>query len=89
MARLRRRWSTAHSARAGSAISAWETISSERFGTRSASSATPGAEQEHRQELEGRGHPDRESAPGQRRINHISATTWVQLPLSDTSWPAK
>ena len=45
---------------------AWVTMSRERFGKRSASSAAPGAEQEQRQELQRRGQPDRDAAPGQR-----------------------
>jgi hypothetical protein len=27
--------------------------------------------------------------PVSARISHSSATIWVQLPLAETSWPAK
>ena len=74
---------------AGIAISVWVTISRRRFGEAVGEHAAPGAEEEDRQELQRRGDADGDAAAGELRISHISATICIQLPLSETIWPAK
>ena len=51
--------------------------------------AAPGAEQQHRQELQRGGEADRDAVPVSCTISHISATICIQLPEIETTWPAK
>ena len=78
-----------HRVRAGITISAWVTMSSLRFETRSASRPPQVAKSSMGRNWRAAVVPTASALPVSVRISHISATICIQLPLSDTSCPAK
>ena len=80
---------TANRASAGSAMLSWVTISSRRFETRSASSPPHAPKSRIGRNCSAETIPAATPLPVSARISHISATIWVQLPLTEISWPAK
>ena len=72
------------SASAGSAIAAWVTSSSERFGQRSASTPPQAPNRSTGRNCSAEVTPTATPLPVSSRISHISATICIQLPLSET-----
>ena len=79
----------AHRIRAGRAMSVWVTISSERLGSRSASRPPNAPKRRKGRNWSAEVTPTATPLPVRERISHISATICIQLPDSETSWPAK
>ena len=75
--------------RPGSPSAIWVTIRRRRFGNAVGEQAAPGAEEQHRQELQGGGEADGEAESVRLRISQIAATFCIQLPESEITWPAK
>ena len=78
-----------HSASAGAAIVAWVTMSSERFGQRSASTPPQAPNSRIGRNCSADVTPTATPLPVSSRMSHISATICIQLPLRETIWPAK
>ena len=74
---------------AGMAMSAWVTRSSRRFERRSASSPPQTAKSSIGRNWRAAVRPTAPALSVSVRISHISATICIQLPLSETSCPAK
>jgi hypothetical protein len=62
---------------------------SDRFGQRSASTPPQAANSSIGRNCRAEVTPTATPLPVSWRISHISATICIQLPLSETSWPAK
>ncbi len=77
------------SASAGSAIAVWVTASSLRFGQRSARTPPQAPKTRIGKNCSAEVTPTAIPLPVSSRISHISATICIQLPLSETIWPAK
>jgi hypothetical protein len=80
---------TAHSTSAGSAISAWVTISRRRLSTRSARAPPHAPASSIGRNCSAVVIPTATPLPVSERISQTSATTCIQFPLSETSCPAK
>ena len=64
-------------------------MSSRRLRQAVGEQAAPGAEEQDGQELQAGGEADRAPLPVSCTISHISATVCIQLPETETTWPAK
>ena len=78
-----------HRPNAGSAISVWVTISSRRLSMRSASSPPHAPANSIGTNCSAAVRPTAKLESVSFRTSHISATTCIQLPLSETTWPMK
>ena len=80
---------SAHSVSAGSAISACVYWSRRRFGTRSASRPPQAPNSSIGRNCRAAVRPTQTPEPVSCTISHISATICIQLPVIETTWPAK
>ena len=80
---------SAQSVSAGSTIAVCVTMSSRRFGKRSATTPPQAPRTSTGRNCSAAVTPTATPLPVSERINHISATICIQLPLSETIWPAK
>ncbi len=80
---------SAHSTSAGTTMATWVTISSRRLSKRSASSPPKAPKSRIGANCSAVVRPTATPLPVRVRISHVSATIWIQLPLSDTIWPTK
>ena len=80
---------TANSASAGTTMPSWVSISSLRLSKRSASSPPYAPISNIGANCSAASSPTATPLLVRRRISHVSATIWTQLPLSDTTWPVK
>jgi len=80
---------SAQSARAGTTIATWVTISSRRLSKRSASRPPKAPKRRIGVNCSAVVRPTATPLWVRLRISHVSATIWIQLPLSDTIWPTK
>jgi hypothetical protein len=76
-------------ASAGSAIRLWVTMSRDRLGRRSASKPPQAPNSRTGRNWSAEVTPTARPLPVSDRTSHISATICIQLPLSETIWPAK
>ena len=80
---------SAHSVSAGTAISAWVTISSLRLLMRSASTPPIAPKTRIGRNCSAAVRPTAVPVPVSFTTSHISATVCIQLPESEITWPAK
>ena len=80
---------SAKSASAGRAMSAWVTMSTRRFGRRSASRPPHAPKSRMGTNCSPAVRPTAAPLPVSCTISHISATVCIQLPETETIWPAK
>ena len=78
-----------HSASAGSAMSAWVTMSTRRLGRRSAISPPQAPKSRMGTNCSPAVKPTAAPLPVSCTMSHISATFCIQLPETETIWPAK
>lgn len=78
-----------HRSRAGTTIATWVTISTRRLSKRSASRPPNAPNRRIGANWSAVVSPTATPLWVRVRINHVSATIWIQLPLSDTIWPTK
>ena len=80
---------SAKSVSAGSAMSAWVTMSTRRLGRRSASSPPQAPKSRIGTNCSPAVRPTAAPLPVSWTMSHISATVCIQLPETETIWPAK
>jgi hypothetical protein len=80
---------SAKSVSAGRAMSAWVTMSTRRLGRRSASSPPQAPKSRIGTNCRPAVRPTAAPLPVSWTMSHISATFCIQLPETETTWPAK